>query len=157
MIKIVNGNILEAKEDIIGHQCNAKGVMGSGLAKQLRDSLHYNFAYEKYIDLCSYTSPQVLLGMCQIVECHSKIVANLFGQFDYGRDKNIVYTNYEALFSALKQLSSYARFHRKAVALPYNIGCGLANGNWDEVYPMLDLLFDEYYEGTSLTLYKWEG
>lgn len=42
-IKFVNGNILtfpERDEDtIICHQVNCKGVMGAGLAKQIRDKL----------------------------------------------------------------------------------------------------------------------
>ncbi|WP_223260709.1 hypothetical protein [Bacillus sp. LNXM65] len=36
MIKTVDGNILEASEDIICHQVNCKGVMGAGLAKQIK-------------------------------------------------------------------------------------------------------------------------
>lgn len=34
MIKTIEGNILDAEEDIICHQVNCKGVMGAGLAKQ---------------------------------------------------------------------------------------------------------------------------
>ena len=35
-IKIINGNILDAKTDFILHQVNCQGVMGSGVAKTLR-------------------------------------------------------------------------------------------------------------------------
>ena len=35
MIKIVNGNILNAKENIIVHQVNVQGIMGGGVARQL--------------------------------------------------------------------------------------------------------------------------
>ena len=37
MVKIVNGNILNAKENIICHQVNVQGVMGGGVARQLAD------------------------------------------------------------------------------------------------------------------------
>ncbi|WP_411668007.1 hypothetical protein [Bacillus subtilis] len=36
MIKIIQGDLLEAKENIIAHQVNCKGVMGSGIALQIK-------------------------------------------------------------------------------------------------------------------------
>ena len=49
-IKFVNGNILtfpERDEDtIICHQVNCKGVMGAGLAKQIRDK--WPDVYDRY-------------------------------------------------------------------------------------------------------------
>lgn len=35
-VKIVNGDLLDASEDIFGHQVNCQGVMGSGVALALR-------------------------------------------------------------------------------------------------------------------------
>ena len=46
MIKIVNGNIVSAKEQIIAHQVNCRGVMGAGLALQIRNK--YSEVYEEY-------------------------------------------------------------------------------------------------------------
>ena len=43
MIKIVKSNILDATEDIICHQTNCFGIMGSGLAKQIKEKYFYNF------------------------------------------------------------------------------------------------------------------
>ena len=31
------GNILDAQTDVIAHQVNCQGVMGAGLAKQIRE------------------------------------------------------------------------------------------------------------------------
>lgn len=53
MIKIVKGDILQASEDIIGHQVNCQGVMGAGLAKQIRNK--YPHVYDEYRKLCSST------------------------------------------------------------------------------------------------------
>ena len=36
MIKVVYGDLMQATEDIIVHQVNCKGVMGSGVAKQIK-------------------------------------------------------------------------------------------------------------------------
>ncbi len=35
-MKIINGNLLEVKKGIIAHQCNCKGVMGAGIALQIK-------------------------------------------------------------------------------------------------------------------------
>lgn len=36
MVEIVRGDITQAKEDIIGHLVSCKGVMGGGIAKQIK-------------------------------------------------------------------------------------------------------------------------
>ena len=46
MINIVKGNILNATEDIICQQVNCKGVMGAGLAKQIKEK--YPEVFESY-------------------------------------------------------------------------------------------------------------
>lgn len=50
MIKIIEGNLLEASEDIIGHQVNCQSVMGSGIAKSIRDK--YSELYPSYKQFC---------------------------------------------------------------------------------------------------------
>jgi len=97
MIKIINGNILNATEDIICHQVNCKKVMGAGLAKQIRNK--YPEVFEEYKWLLDGFGNQ--LGHCQLVLCHDgKTVANLFGQDGYGRNKQ--YTNYHYLTQSFR-------------------------------------------------------
>lgn len=52
-IQIVNGDLLEANEDILGHQVNCQGVMGSGIAKILRD--RYPNLYPEYKNTVTLT------------------------------------------------------------------------------------------------------
>ncbi|MFP3389481.1 macro domain-containing protein [Brevibacillus sp. SIMBA_040] len=146
---IVNGDLLKASEDIIGHQVNCKGVMGSGVAKLIKEK--YPEAFEFYKDKCNTTADkQELLGMCQLVECtNGKTVANLFGQLKYGRGKE-QYTDYSALESALLELKNRAMNINSSIALPFNIGCGLANGSWDVVSKMIEEIYSDY----DVTLYK---
>ncbi|WP_168898328.1 macro domain-containing protein [Bacillus sp. ISTL8] len=158
MIKVVEGDILQASEDIIGHQVNCRGVMGSGLAKQIRNK--YPEAYDDYILFCKTVPSSELLGCHQFVfvpDCDTrrfKIVANLFGQFNYGRQKGVLYTDYKALETCLSELKEYAKEDELSVALPYKLGCGLANGDWDNVvYPMIERIFTDY----DVTLYKFGG
>lgn len=153
MIKIVEGDILLAKEEIIGQQVNAQAVMGSGLAKQIRAK--YPNVYDEYVEFCElYDNTRQRMGLVNFVEVEEgKYIANLFGQEDYGRNKFITYTNYDSLEMALRFLKSVAKMNNMSVALPYNLGCGLANGNWNVVYRMIEVIFEDY----DVTLYKFSG
>lgn len=51
-IQLVNGDLLEASEDILGHQV-VPGVMGSGIAKILRD--RYPNLYPEYKSIVTST------------------------------------------------------------------------------------------------------
>ncbi|ETT41472.1 MULTISPECIES: macro domain-containing protein [unclassified Paenibacillus] len=146
-IQLVNGDLLEASEDILGHQVNCQGVMGSGIAKILRD--RYPNLYPEYKKYCDQYTPDGLLGHCQLVQTGAKYTANLFGQLNYGRSKTR-YTDYAALEQALTTLKTEAQAKGLSVALPYNIGCGLANGEWSVVEEMIGKVFADY----EVTLYK---
>jgi O-acetyl-ADP-ribose deacetylase (regulator of RNase III) len=149
MIKIVEGNILEATEDIIGHQVNCQGVMGAGLAKQIRNK--YPFAYECYKSYCDEAeNKKELMGSIRQVKVDDgKIIAHIFSQYGYGR--NALYTDYTSLGKALQHLEIKARNFEESVALPYGIGCGLAGGDWEVVYSMIETIFENY----EVTLYKF--
>lgn len=153
MIKIVYGDLLEAKEDILGHQVNCQGKMNSGVAKSIREK--YPYAYHMYMKKCEANSKlnqetSNLLGKLQIATVETdKHVANLFGQNFYGYDKK-KYTDEEALFSAFKRLREYAENFELSVALPYMIGCYRGGADWKIVEEYLLKAFDGY----EVTLYK---
>lgn len=155
MIKIVKGDITNAKENIICHQVNCQGVMGSGVAKALftkypqmkKDYIEY---YAEKIE--SYL-PEDFLGRVIFTRIAKKqYIASIFGQLNYGRLKNIVYTNYEALENGLKYVGKIAG-DDKSIALPYFIGCGLANGSWDIVYDIIDRVLGD----KNVVLYQYKG
>lgn len=146
MIKIVQGNLLDATENVIAHQVNCQGVMGSGLAKQIRNK--YLEVFEKYLNYIN-KHKFVALSSCQIISVgNDNYIANLFGQYNYGRDRK--YTDYKALEEALFSLKVKCKDANKSVAIPYNLGCGLAGGNWDIVYKIIEEVFSDY----DVTIYK---
>lgn len=150
MIKIKEGNILNATEDIIGHQVNCRGVMGGGLAKQIRDK--YPHVYSLYKGECKRGDRDILMGSNLVIDIDGgKYVANLFGQDGYGRGKQ--QTEYWALRKALKKLENFASKNNYTVALPYGLGCGLAGGDWDVVYQMIE----ETIKEVDVVLYKYNG
>ena len=149
---ILNGNILEARENIICHQVNCQAVMGSGLAKQIRNK--YPEVYTDYYNFCKTfdCAREKLLGNLKITICNDgKMVANLFGQFYYGRNLK-QYTNYIALENSLKKLLKFINDTDYTVAFPYNLGCGLAGGNWNIVYNIIDNVF----KNKIVSIYKYD-
>ena len=75
-----NGNLLDAQTTIIGHQVNCQGVMGSGVAKQIKEKWPGVFSH--YQSRCRDIATP--LGDVQLVKVNdTQYIANIFGQFDY--------------------------------------------------------------------------
>ncbi|TCJ01149.1 macro domain-containing protein [Cytobacillus praedii] len=150
MIKIVEGDILQATESIIGHQVNCQGVMGAGLAKQIR--VMYPIVFNGYKNYCNNRHPYDLLGEVQLIQVsNEKYIANIFAQLNYGR-KKLIYTDYESLSKGMNYLKDLARKYDKSITLPYGIGCGLAGGDWNVVHKLIQEVFEDY----EVTLYKFK-
>lgn len=139
MIKFVQCDLLKVETDIICHQVNCQGVMGSGVAKQIRD--RYPEVYEKYSKLCTKYryNTSILLGSTQTIIVENKYIINIFAQDRYGYDK--CYTDYNALEKAFMQIEDYAGKKYFKVAVPYKIGCGRGGGDWNKVYNILEKIF----------------
>lgn len=102
-IKFIDGNIFSrlsaSKPTYICQQVNCKGVMGAGLAMQIR--IQWPVVYQRYLEFC-YGNNGNKLGTYQEVLVEPKLyVVNLFGQNGYGRGER--QTNYAALAARLKQ------------------------------------------------------
>lgn len=148
MIRIVSGNLLDAKEDIICHQVNCRGVMGSGVAKAIRD--RWPDVYRAYKAHVHIHAPE-LLGTAFLVPInnHTQAIINLFAQNDYGTHKR--QTDYNAFYNCLEDVRDSVSRHC-SIAFPYGIGCGLGGGSWDVIYAMIcDVLGDR-----DIVIYKLE-
>lgn len=62
-------------------------------------------------------------------------------------------TDYEAMQICLNEVKEYAKSFNLSVAIPYGIGCGIANGDWKKVYKIIETVFNDY----EVTLYRLEG
>lgn len=151
MITHINCDILDFPADIVAHQVNCMGKFNAGLAKQIKSK--YPEAARVYFDFVRDTPKNKrdrLLGRCCIAwldgeACGTnddKMIAHLFGQYDYGTDK--CYTNYVALEEALVNLKNFATMFNYSIAIPYGIGCGLGGGNWDEVDAIITKVFADF-------------
>lgn len=74
------------------------------------------------------------LGNVQLVPAGAYLIANIFGQNNYGRDKQ--YTVYSALQKAFNTLASDCGMC--VIRIPYGMGCGLGGGDWKIVSKLID-------------------
>lgn len=154
-MKIVykTGNLLDAQTDIITHQVNCQGVMGSGIAKQIREKwanvyTAYRSEYDLFTDL-----NKSLLGNCQLVKVNdNQHVANLFGQKYYGRDGRR-YTSYDAIYDALTNLAVQMMDNgMKSLAIPYKMSSDRGGADWNVILAMIESVF----KNTDITIEIWK-
>lgn len=147
MVIIVKGNILNCTEDIIVHQVNCQGIMGGGVARQLAN--HYKKLENIYFEHCVQCNMnyQTLKGtVFMFASNQGKIIGNMFSQkpnFD---------TDYHSMKIALQEIKCWAKNRNLSVCMPYGIGCGIANGDWNIVFELIQDVFKDY----EVTLYKLE-
>lgn len=161
-INIVNGNLLDAKENIIAHQVNCQGKFGKGIVKQIAD--RWQEVKDQYLDetylmtIDCFGDTSRLLGVvriCEIKSIPNKYVANLYAQDKiatrgtYGNK----FTDEVALKTCLVTLRDLAEQNNLSIALPYNIGCDLGGGDWNEIYKIIQDVFSN--STASVTLYKY--
>lgn len=142
---------LDERELIITHGCNAQGVMGSGVAKAIRDL--YPEAYKGYRDW--YETHGLKVGDIVPVNIdhkqttkgfrYGRYVINAVTQEFYGRDPSRVYVSYEGLRAAMREINNNVLVRLRSdsageperVAMPL-IGAGLANGKWSIIAPIIE-------------------
>ena len=138
MITFVKGDLLDSDCDYICHQVNCMGVMGAGIAKQIRE--RYPEVYNVYRNHCgvySRSGASILLGHIDIVPINSKPgfhVINMYSQKECGTGKR--YTSYDAFNCALHYIR-YMIPPYASIGFPKNIGCGLGGGNWNLIVGMI--------------------
>ena len=131
------GNLLDVTTGVLVHGCNARGVMGAGVAKAVK--ARYPGAYAAYhhaYEECGLSVGQVIAypvpngnGSLELV------IANAIIQDGYGTDRRQV--DYAGVERAFVQVEHIARtFGFQDVHFPL-IGCGLAGGDWRVIEPII--------------------
>lgn len=146
-----NGNLLDATTDVIAHQVNCQGVMGSGVAKYIREK--WANVFEEYKKYCADIYSHQVFSSCLLVDINNEQhVANLFGQFRYGKDGKR-YTNYEALYKSLERLvAQMVSTNKKSVAFPYKMSSDRGGADWNVVLAMIESVF----KNTDITIEIWK-
>jgi len=132
------GDVLESEHRLILHGCNAQGVMGSGIAKQIRKK--FPQAFEEYH--VAYEKEMLWLGDVIFADCGSKIIANGITQQYYGRGGEC-FVSYEAINNVMEEIHDYALKHGiEYVAMPL-IGAGLGGGSWKKISSIIEDRFTD--------------
>lgn len=147
------GDLLAVNRGIIVHGCNAQGVMGSGVAKAIRD--RYPFAYDLY--RAAYEKKGLRVGQvvwATVSKDEPRLaIANAITQEFYGRDPARRYVDYDGVRAAFHVVGDIARKHQLPVHYP-KIGAGLGNGDWN----LIEEIIDTALVGVEHTLWipEWE-
>lgn len=148
-LTIVQGNLLDAPEKYIAHQCNCVSPQGKGLS-------HALFQRFPHADVYATRKGKSQPGTLWIspVGNGERRVINMFAQFypgaptyrgDLAEDRKVMFQRCLNEIANLPSLES--------IAFPYNIGCGLAGGKWADYLAMLTQFAAEL-PAVKVTLYK---
>lgn len=153
MIDIVQGDLLDAKEKYIAHQCNCITKKAAHLAAYVFDKCPYADIYT------GRTTPDKPGTIIIKGDGDSKrFVINMLGQYYPGSPK---YPNSTLDGPAIREKYFYHCLLRVAkikdlesIAFPYKIACGAAGGNWKKYFGNINN-FAKYVsnQGTKVVLY----
>lgn len=143
MVKIINGNLFDSNANIICHQCNCQGVMGSGVAAEVKRRYPHVFqSYKK-----DYDTGKLKLGYVNFAFAkQNQIIANMCGQDKYGYDGQ-QYTHYEELQECLNRVLEFAMYEceeKPVIAFPYLMSCHRGGGDWNIVSKMIEETFKDF-------------
>lgn len=119
-MRYIKGDLFTTNALIILHGCNAQGVMGSGVAKIVREK--YPESYKFYVE----SKKDLKLGDIYVWHEKGKTIVHGITQEFYGRDST-KYVSYDAIDEVMKRVEE--TFPNQVVAMP-QIGAGLGGGNW---------------------------
>lgn len=159
MITTINKDILTVSTGVIVHSANCLGKVGGLSGAIARKYPENERMYKQHVRATK--EPIMLLGSIYSVPvADDLIVANLFGQFDVGTNKQR--TEYAALIAGFKALANACfrgttqqevqRFEGceleimpivlRDIYIPYKIGCGLGGADWSTVKSIIHEVFD---------------
>ena len=164
MIKFCDGDLLKSGCDIICHQVNEYGVMGAGIAKQIKEKYPKAFAdYTKAIKEAKSKGkklPMIALSK----QPDGVVVANMFTQRNGKTDIEILRN---AVFLLAMQILDLfvtkLKFNEMTgvffdrpfrVGIPYKYGCGIEKGEWESVLKIWSGVFGEM-ENINLEVWKY--
>ena len=151
MIKEVEGSIFEDIKPytVIMHQCNAKGWLGAGIAKEIR--LRWPEVFNKYHNYCAWFKDghedEIMGTFVGVNVKPDLIICNAIAQLTVGRAAQM--TDYDAWEKICGNIVRQTHYVNKttgskwSIHVPYKIGCGLGGGDWDQMMEIFQKYFGE--------------
>ena len=128
------GNLITAPESLIIHGCNNRGVMGSGVAREIRRE--FPEAYNEYKTMFKHFG--LPLGNIIWAYTKGKWIGNIITQDGFGKDGK-KYVSYDAIKKCLRNINNNSMYFStdNHVAMP-KIGAGLGGGNWNIISEIIE-------------------
>ena len=146
-MKEIKGDLIElalnGEFDVIGHGCNCKNNMGSGIAVGVKRNFHNAYV----ADQKTLYGDRDKMGTMSTSEEHGVTVCNLYTQYNYTRDK--VDVEYPAVRSCMKLIKE--NYSGKRIGLPL-IGAGRAGGDWG----IIKSIIKEELVGEDVTIVHYD-
>lgn len=131
---IKNDNVVH----LIVHGCNARGKMGSGFAKELRE--RFPAAYQEYYNF--HKQYGLTEGtIVDHVDSTNLVIVNAITQDYYGYDggKYVSYDAIDSCFELIQNIAEELVQDGKEVKVHFPlIGAGLAGGHWDVIESIIN-------------------
>ena len=142
-----------AKHHYIVHGCNAQGVMGSGIAKTIKERFPKVFA--QYQDQHGFGGLE-LGSIIPVQVCTdgdaSVTIVNAITQENYGRDSSKRYVSYLAIQKAFRKVRNLqvqragSQFAPDDGMIHYPlIGAGLGGGDWSIISATIDEILHQHH------------
>lgn len=159
IIKTVNGDVLSAPEMYIAHQCNCMTVRSHGLAASIARTFPEADVYgQRGRDgTRNRTTHPDTPGTISVLPSGEISIICMFAQWAPGKpftfSRYYPFTYHDSHDTRLRWfkecLDKIDALNLEAVAIPYNIGCGLAGGKW--------LDYEQYIKNanTPFVVYKF--
>ena len=123
------GDVLNVERGIVVHGCNAQGVMGSGIARSVKD--RYPKAFFSYRRQYENSGELKVGDIIPVEVSEDKWIVNAITQRFYGRDGRR-YVDYDGVRSCFLKVAALAKENNLPVFYPL-IGCDLGGGDWEVV------------------------
>jgi O-acetyl-ADP-ribose deacetylase (regulator of RNase III) len=135
-IEYRQGDLFTTEIELILHGTNSKGVMGSGVAKIVKEQ--FPSAYAAYHLWCS---KGFRLGQYLAVPERNKVIINAVTQQNYGKaveqlgPNAIRYVSYDAVAEIMHALNK--AYTGSTIAMP-TIGAALGGGDWSVISAIIE-------------------
>lgn len=143
MIHVKNGSLFQAQGMMI-HGVNCMGVMGAGVAKEVK--ARWPESFREYRSMC-YRVPYWSENLGKILPTKlldERILIHAFTQIGYGKDNFASYDAIEECFKAVVSMMEVTKPGLNEINFPM-IGCGLGKRTWRVVESIIETVVPDVY------------
>ena len=145
VIKIVSGNLLDSEEKIICQQCNCVTIKARGLSEQIAKRFPWADIYKRRTQ--SSRPGFIQVDKDPLSDRSDRTIIHMFAQWIPGASGSYAYKKFEKVSDGPEDRIRYFKEClskietlnlNEPIAMPYQIGCGLAHGDWSVYKKILE-------------------